>query len=178
MTHAITHDPNTGPTTQPRPKHRTQPRPTTPFKHRSQPKTTTTTDPRRHPRPKHRTHNPTTTQTPDPQPNHNPNTGPNREGRERRDGVWVRREERAEMEKQRREGRERKELKLERKNRRGIKYIYILTYCYSTILSLELYCSIIAKIFAIVRFTIVWCKCFWTLKCQKCLKYSISILQC
>ena len=100
-----------------------------------------------------------------------------REGRERRDGVWVRREERAEMEKQRREGRERKEL---RKETVGIKYIYIyfLTFCYSAILSVELYCSTIAKIFAIVRFSIVWCKCFWTLKCQKCLKYSISIFQC
>ena len=69
------------------------------------PTTTTTTDPCRHPRPKHRTHN--------------PNTGPNREGRERRDGVWVRRDERTEMEKQIREGRERKELKLERKIWRG-----------------------------------------------------------
>ena len=45
-----------------------------------------------------------------------------REGRERRDGVWVCREERAEIEKQRREGRERKEL---RKETVGIKYIYI-----------------------------------------------------
>ena len=92
---------------------------------------------------------------------HDPNTGPTTqtpdptEKEERRDGIWVRREERAEMEKQRREGRERKELKLERKNRRGINYIYILTYCYSTILSLELYCSTIAKFFAIVGFTIV-----------------------
>ena len=132
LTHAVTHDPNIGPTTQPRPKHWT----------------------------------------------HNPNTGPNREGRERRDGVWVRREERTEMEKQIREGRERKELKFERKIWRGKFFFFFLTYCYNTILSLELYCSIIAKIFAIVRFTIVWCKCFWTLKCQKCLKYSISILQC
>ena len=39
----------------------------------------------------------------------------------------------------------------------GIKYIYIyiyLEYCYSTILTLELYCSIIAKKFAIVGFAI------------------------
>ena len=60
-----------------------------------------------------------------------------------------------------------------------IKYIYIyIAYCYSTILSLELYCSTIAKIFAIVRYTIFWCKCFLTMKCQKGLRYDISILQC
>ena len=97
-------------TTQPWPKHRTQPRPTTPLitghskKKKSQPpqwptpKTTTTIDPCRHPRPKHRTHNPTTTQTLDPTTTNNLNTGPNREGRERRDGVWVWREERADEE--------------------------------------------------------------------------------
>ena len=54
------------------------------------------------------------------------------------------------MEKQIREGRERKELKLERKKRRGKFFFFFLTYCYSTILSLELYYSTIAKIFAIV----------------------------
>ena len=33
-------------------------------------------------------------------------------------------------------------------------YIFFLEYCYSTILKLELYCSTIAKIFAILGFTI------------------------
>ena len=56
------------------------------------------------------------------------------------------------MEKQRREGRERKEL---RKETVGIKFFFFLTFCYSTILSVELYCSTIAKNFAIVRFSIV-----------------------
>ena len=60
------------------------------------------------------------------------------------------------MDKQRREGRERKELKLENKTVGTKIYIYIfLTFCYSKILSLELYCSTIAKNFAIVRFTII-----------------------
>ena len=37
-----------------------------------------------------------------------------------------------------------------------IKNIYFfLTFCYSTILHLEVYCSTIAKIFALVRFSIV-----------------------
>ena len=111
LTHAVTHDPNTGPNHDPQPLlssgHSQKPQP--PLTH------AVTHDPNigpiTQPRPKHWTHN--------------PNTGPNRAGRERRDGVWVRREERAKMEKQRREGRERKELKLERKNWRGIKYIYI-----------------------------------------------------
>ena len=66
-----------------------------------------------------------------------------------------------------REGRERRELKYRDSGERnfrgkkgGIKNIYIyiyfffLEYCYSTILKLELYCSTIAKNFAIVGFTI------------------------
>ena len=58
-------------------------------------------------------------------------------------------------------------------------YIYIyLEYCHSTILKLELYCSTIAKFFAIMGFTIFWCKRFWAMKCQKVLRYGISILQC
>ena len=63
------------------------------------------------------------------------------------------------MDKQRREGRERKELKLENKTVGTKIYIYIFffffKFCYSKILSLELYCSTIAKNFAIVRFTII-----------------------
>ena len=54
------------------------------------------------------------------------------------------------MEKQRREGRERKVLRKET----GNKIFFFLTFCYSTILSVELYCSTIAKKFAIVSFTI------------------------
>ena len=60
------------------------------------------------------------------------------------------------MEKQRRK-REKKTEVGERNFGGGLKYIYIyifLEYCYSTILSLELYCSTIAKNFAIVGFTI------------------------
>ena len=36
-----------------------------------------------------------------------------------------------------------------------IYFFFFLEYCYSTILTLELYCSNIAKNFAIVEFTIV-----------------------
>ena len=131
--------------------HNPQPRRST--THNPQPcRSTTTTDPQ--PR-RPTTHNPQRTQ-PRPTTPFKLRSQPKpttREGRERRDGVWVRREERAEMEKQRREGKERKEL---RKETVGIKYIYFfLTFYYSTILHLELYCSPIAKIFAIVRFSIV-----------------------
>ena len=122
---------------QPRPKHRTQPRPTTPLSTDHSPqkkkKRNRHSDPRQKPQPP-LTHAVT----------HDPNTEPNREGRERRDGVWVWREKREES----REGRERKELKYwvsgERNFEGGIKYIYIyiyfffLEYCYSTILTLEL----------------------------------------
>ena len=137
-----TNDPLQPPIHDQRPIHPSSPihdhDPTTPIHNHADPQPTTTTDPRRHPRPKHRTHNPTTTNDPnngpnhDPQPllssNHSQKPQPSqpktttREGRERRDGVWVCREERAEIEKQRREGRERKEL---RKETVGIKYIYI-----------------------------------------------------
>ena len=62
------------------------------------------------------------------------------------------------MEKQRRKREKRTEVG-ERNFGGGIIYIYIyffffLEYCYNTILSLELYCSTIAKNFAIVGFTI------------------------
>ena len=63
------------------------------------------------------------------------------------------------MEKQRRKREKRTEVG--KRNRGGIIYIYIyiffffLEYCYSTILNLELYCSTIAKKFAIVGFTIL-----------------------
>ena len=92
-THAVTHESNTGPTTQPRPKHRTQ--------------------------------NPTTTQTLDP-----------REKEERAEAAFgsVERKEQRRR-KQRTEGRERRSLGGE-KNTEGIKYIYFLTFCYSTILCL------------------------------------------
>ena len=61
------------------------------------------------------------------------------------------------MEKQRRKREKRTEVG-EINFRGGIIYIYIyiyLEYCYNTILSLGLYCSTIAKNFAIVRFSIV-----------------------
>ena len=41
---------------------------------------------------------------------------------------------------------------------------------------LELYCSTIVKNFAIVRYTIFWCKYFLTMKCQKSLRYSMLML--
>ena len=56
--------------------------------------------------------------------------------------------------------------------------LLFLEYCYNTILTLELYCSSIAKKFAIVVFTIFWCKAFWGLKCQIVFRFDISILQC
>ena len=56
--------------------------------------------------------------------------------------------------------------------------ILFLEYYYSTILTLELYCSTIAKKFAIVGFIIFWCIHFLAMKCQKDLRYDISILQC
>ena len=70
-------------------------------------------------------------------------------------GFEERREKRAEKEE--REKNRSTEL-VERNFVGGIKYIYIyiffLEYCYSTILTLELYCNSIAKNFAIVGFTI------------------------
>ena len=38
--------------------------------------------------------------------------------------------------------------------------------------------STITKIFIIMRYIIFWCKYFLTIKCQKDLRYGISILQC
>ena len=64
------------------------------------------------------------------------------------------------------------------KLRGGIKYIYFFSIVLQYNSKLELYCSTIVKNFAIVRYTIFWCKCFLTMKCQKGLRYSISILQC
>ena len=58
----------------------------------------------------------------------------------------------------------------------GIKFFFFfLELCYNIILKLELYCSTIAKFFAIVRFTILWCRHFWAMKYQKTLKYMVLV---
>ena len=84
-----------------------------------------------------------------------------------------------------REGRERREQKKwegwERNfggNRRSKIFFFFCNTMNSTILCLELYCSSIAKKFAILPFTIPWCKSFLGLKCQNFLRYGISIPQC
>ena len=61
-------------------------------------------------------------------------------------------ERREQMEKWRRKREKRTEVG-ERNFGGGLKYIYFLEYCYSTILSVELYCSTITKNFAIMGFT-------------------------
>ena len=138
-----------------------------------------------------------TTQTPDPQPNHkprpttqtlNPTKKKERRKREKRWCLGLNREERREKREERREKGAKKEEReknwrtelVEREISGWNKiYIYIfLEYCYSTILTLELYCSTIAKKFAIVGFTIFWCTHFWAMKYQKGLRYGINILQC
>ena len=191
---STTNDPlqpqHTSVTTQPRPKHRTQPQPqpTTPLStgHSQKKKINHHSDPRQKPQPPliHAvTHDPNIRPTAQSRTTTNdPNTGPNREGRERRDGVWVWIEKRAKKEE--REKNWSTEL-VEREISEWNKiYIYFLEYCYSTmlnystILTLELYCSTIAKKFAILGFTVFWCTRFWAMKCQKCLRYGISILQC
>ena len=63
------------------------------------------------------------------------------------------------MEKQRRKREKRTEIMRQRREKfqgEKVNKIYIfLEYCYSTILTLELYCSTIAKNFAIVGYTIL-----------------------
>ena len=58
------------------------------------------------------------------------------------------------------------------------KLIFSLELCYSAILKVELHCSSIAKKFAILGFSIPWCRAFWSLKCQISLTFGISIPQC
>ena len=76
-------------------------------------------------------------------------------------GVWVRREERVdgdtEIQRTRREKRTEVPNSGERNfgGKKGWNNFFFLEYCYNTILKLELYCSTIAKNFAIVGFTIL-----------------------
>ena len=55
------------------------------------------------------------------------------------------------------------------------KLIFSLELCHSAILKVELHCSSIAKKFAILEFSIPWCRAFWGLKCQISLIFGISI---
>ena len=58
------------------------------------------------------------------------------------------------------------------------KLIFSLEFCYSAILKVELHCSSIAKKFAILGFSIPWCRVFWSLKYQISFTFGISIPQC
>ena len=77
-------------------------------------------------------------------------------------GVWVLREERADGETEKEEREENWNNEMEEREILKVNKIciYFLEYCYSTILTLELYCSTIAKKFVIVGFTIFLCKAF------------------
>ena len=59
-----------------------------------------------------------------------------------------------EWETERHSGSEGESIEMRDRDERVRDKFFFLEYCYSTILSLELYCNTIAKIFTIVRYTI------------------------
>ena len=130
---------------------------------------------------------------------HNPNTGPNHDPQptsaiptssfknrsqqkkkkkpttttvKRGESIWEREKE------EREENRENEREERESWHQLSVKYYYYFYNTATVQFQVELYCSSIAKKFAIPTFSIPWCNMFWPLKCQIHVRYGISIPQC